>query len=403
MKQRLLVVTSTYPRWQADSQPGFVHELCRRLAREFEVHVLCPHAPGSARRERLDGVEVHRYRHAPGSLEGLAGGGGILANLRQRPWQWLLVPGFLLAQCIAIARARSAVRPDIIHVHWIVPGGFALAVVRRLGLRLPPVLLTAHGGDLFALRGRWMAAVKRFSLRPATRVAVVSRAMLAPARALGVDRQRLGVLSMGVDYQRRFVPRAEPRRDPYALLFVGRLVEKKGLRHLLAALPSIRNQHPDVTLDIVGSGPEEDALRRQCTSLGIADATRFHGAVANEALPALYQGAALFVAPFCRARNGDEEGLGLVVVEAIGCGCPVLVSRLPALDDLLDGDADADFLVEPEDPAALARGIHALLEQPAEARRHALALRQRLAARFDWDAVAARHADTLRQLASADA
>ena len=74
----LLVLASTYPRWADDHEPGFVHELARRLTDRFRVLALVPHSPGSSTRETLDGVEVIRYRYAPGRLETLVNDGGIV-------------------------------------------------------------------------------------------------------------------------------------------------------------------------------------------------------------------------------------------------------------------------------------------------------------------------------------
>src|SRR5689334_22160597 len=95
---RLLVLATTYPRWPGDPEPGFVHELSKRLADRFRVVALVPHAPGAKRRECMDGVEVVRYRYAPQRMETLVNDGGIVANLRRAKWKLLLVPGFVLAQ-----------------------------------------------------------------------------------------------------------------------------------------------------------------------------------------------------------------------------------------------------------------------------------------------------------------
>ena len=76
-RPRLLVLTSTYPRWAGDPEPGFVHELSRRLTDKFQVTVLCPHACGALPKEQLDGVKVIRYRYAPERWERLVNNGGI--------------------------------------------------------------------------------------------------------------------------------------------------------------------------------------------------------------------------------------------------------------------------------------------------------------------------------------
>src|ERR1700735_2418201 len=97
-RSTLLVLASTYPRWRGDPEPGFVHELAKRLTDQFHVIAIVPAAPGAAAREILDDVEVIRYRYAPHRFETLVNDGGIVTNLRRHRWKVLLVPPFVLAQ-----------------------------------------------------------------------------------------------------------------------------------------------------------------------------------------------------------------------------------------------------------------------------------------------------------------
>lgn len=82
-KLRLLVLTSTYPRWPNDPEPGFVHELAKRLTGYFQVQVLAPQAFGARRQEILDGVDVVRFCYAPVWLQTLVNDGGIVTNLKR--------------------------------------------------------------------------------------------------------------------------------------------------------------------------------------------------------------------------------------------------------------------------------------------------------------------------------
>src|SRR5690606_15890473 len=110
---------------------------------------------------------------------------------------------------------------------------------------------------------------------------------------------------------------------------------------------------------------------------------------AQAELPALYRRAAVFVAPFVTAADGDREGLGLVTVEAIACGCPVVVSALPAVTDVVDPGWHGDMLVEPGNAPALAVAVCRVLDDPRAAAERALDLRESVMQRFDWDTVAA--------------
>lgn len=329
----LLVLASTYPRWAGDPEPGFVHELSKRLTDRFRVVVLCPHAPGALRRETMDGVEVFRYRYAPDRWELLVNNGGIVANLRRNKWLLLLVPGFVLAQAVQALLLVRRLRIRLIHAHWLVPQGWIAALLGMWVSRVRYVV-TSHGADLFALKGAAMEGMKRFVLQRAAAVTVVSNAMRVAITSLAGAKGGVKVMPMGVDLEQRFTPDESVVRSADEILFVGRLVEKKGLRHLLDAMPAILAVRPQARLTIAGFGPEELVLRRQAVALGLDSKVNFVGAVNQADLPRLYRRAAVFVAPFVQAESGDQEGLGLVVVEAIGCGCPVIVGDVPAAADL---------------------------------------------------------------------
>lgn len=389
----LLVLASTYPRWRGDHEPGFVHELCKRLTAQFRVIAVVPDAPGADASGLLDGVEVMRYRYAPRRWETLVNDGGISANLRRSRWKWLLVPWFVLGQYRAARRVVRRQNVDVVHSHWLLPQGWvARRLYRRCGV---PYLVTSHGGDLFGLRGRTAAAMKRDVASSSAGMTVVSTAMRDEAQRIGLRPPRLDVLAMGVDLQDRFTPDANIARAADELLFVGRLVAKKGLQHLLRALPLIVDERPAVTLTIAGFGPEDQSLRRLATELGIEDRVRFTGAVTQADLPVLYRRAAAFVALFVRDESGDQEGLPVALMEAIGCGCPVVVGDVPGVHDLLGADA-VDVIVRPDDRVAVARAVLATLSNPEAARERAIRLRAVATERVDWQRIARGYAALLR-------
>lgn len=385
----VLVLASTYPRWAGDPEPGFVHELARRLTGRFRVLALVPHAPGAKKREVLDGVEVVRYRYAPEAWETLVNSGGIVSNLRRARWKLLLVPGFVLAQAWTAWHLLRRERIDVIHAHWLIPQGLIAALLQSLPGRKVPFVATAHGSDVQALRGSTMDAARKFVVRrsaAATAVSAMLRDQLVAGSAQG---ERTRILPMGVDLEHRFVPDTAVTRSGAQLLFVGRLVEGKGVDRLLDAMPAVLHRVPDARLTIVGDGPLSIALHAQAQRLGIFDAVTFRGALAQSELPDLYRRASLFVAPF-----GRREGLGLVLVEALGCGCPVLAGDAPAVADIL-GENWRQHTVDASDTGALSSRIIDTLLALEPARKQAEHLRTRVMARFDWQVVADRHAQLL--------
>lgn len=394
----MLVLASTYPRWQGDSEPGFVHELSRRLTDAFQVTVLCPASPGARRREEMDGVEIRRFCYAPDRIQTLVNSGGIVGNLKHAHWKLLLVPPFLLAELFAVWRVLRNTKPDVVHAHWLLPQGLIMALLGRVSKSVPPFLVTSHGADLHALKFWPMPTLKRFVARHAAGMTVVSSAMLEVMKAQGIPADRVRVEPMGVDLQHRFTPDESIPRSDSEILFVGRLVEKKGLRYLVEALPAILENHPDAHLTVVGFGPEEAPLRQQAAALGLEDKVNFLGAVSQDRLPDLYRRAAVFIGPFVEAADGDQEGLGLVTVEAVGCGCPVVVSDLPAVRDVIE---EPPMKVPPANSSALAERVLEMLQMPAEERqRMAEHARQRLLRQFSWAARAASYAELLKLIAA---
>jgi glycosyltransferase involved in cell wall biosynthesis len=377
----LLILASTYPRWAGDHEPGFVHELCKRLVQHFRVIAVVPDALDADASGEFDGVEVIRYRYAPRAMQTLVPNGGIVANLRSARWKWLLIPGFFIGQYLAARRILRARSIDLIHAHWLLPQGL---IARRLArLHKIPYVVTSHGGDLFGLRGRLPTRLKRKVAGDCAAMTVVSSAMRDEAARIGLLPPRIDVLPMGVDLQDRFVPDAHTHRVADELLFVGRLVPKKGLTHLLDALPAVIAQRPQVRLIIAGFGPEDASLRVQAGRLDIADRIEFKGATPQADLPALYRRASLFVAPFVREASGDQEGLPVALMEALGCGCPVVVGNVVGVRDLL-GEAADEVCVDPRDTGALAAKILAVLDDPVAAVRRAQTLQSVAVDRVDW-------------------
>lgn len=401
-KPRLIVVSSTYPRWAGDPEPGFVHALVRGLLRSFDVLVVCPHADGAAVGEVLDGVCVRRYRYAPARLETLVNDGGILGNLRRSRWKWILVPGFLLSQVAMLWQLHRTWKPDVIHAHWLLPQGLAATLVLACSRARTPLLVTSHGTDLHALQSPALVALKRMVGRRAAAVTVVSAAMQDELTRLGLESGKAKLLPMGVDLSTRFTPDSSVERSHDELLFVGRVTETKGLRHLVDAMPEVLAARPSAHVSVVGYGPGLQACRARAAALGVADRIRFLGALPQAALPELYRRAAVFIAPFEEAPSGAREGLGLVLVEALGCGCPVVTTRQPAARDVFGEFAPAG-LAEPGSASSLASGILRALADPVRARATAADIRPSLVDRFDTERVASRYIALLASLVHAPA
>ena len=391
-----LVMTSTFPRWANDVEPAFVFELSRRLAREYDVTVLSPRTPGSQKQENMSGLKVIRFPYFLNRFENLAmSGGGILNKLKSNPLYYLLIPFFLLGQLWAVVRLLRNERFDLIHAHWLIPQGFIAVLGIMLSGKKTPLICTSHGGDLFALKGKWLQRIKHWVIDRSTALTVVSQAMKKTVVDMEVAPDKVEVISMGVDLQGLFIPDTSVQRKNDELIFVGRLVEKKGVHFLLGAMPIVLKKHPNVRLTIAGSGPTEQELRQQTQILGLSDRVTFLGSVSQTKLPGLYQMATLAVFPFVVAKSGDQEGFGLVQVEAMGCECPVIAGDLPAIHDIIVHEKTG-LIVESGNAQALADAIIRMLDDPDLRFRLARNGRERVVARFDWEIIAQKYAGVYR-------
>ena len=356
-KPSVLVLTSTFPRWEQDKEPAFVFELCRRLTDEFDVTVLAPRSSGSKGFETMSGLRVFRFPYFFKRWENLAThSGGILNRLKANRLNYLLMPFFLCGQLLAFVKLIRRERFDLIHAHWLIPQGVIAVWGLILSRHRIPLLCTSHGGDLFALKGSIFQRVKRWVMKRSQKMTVVSNAMKDVVVNMGVAPGKVDVIPMGVDLRNTFVPDENVKRSDTEILFVGRLVEKKGVRYLLEALPAVLADFPEARLTVAGAGPMEEELRDLADRLHLSDNIDFLGMVSQNELPPLYQRATVAVFPFVVAKSGDQEGFGLVQVEAMGCKCPVIAGNLPAVYDILVHEENG-LLVESGNPYALSKAV----------------------------------------------
>lgn len=365
---KLLVLTSTFPRWHDDASPRFVADLCAGLARSMDVTVLAPGAAGAAAIEQWDGYTVRRFRYSwPATTQRLADG-AILPNLRRNPLLGVQVPVLVGAQYIAATRVMRQERFDAIHAHWAIPQGLVAALLKK-HFRVPTVI-TTHGADVYALNRGPVRWAKRAALRSSDGVTAVSTHLRQQLIALGVDETRIQVLPMGVD-TRRFTPalRSESLREALnangpILLFVGRLVEKKAARYAVEALPAVLGLHPMARLIVVGDGPQRRELEQLVRDRGLTESVQFLGPVSNSDLPAYYASADVFVGPSVVERGGDTESFGVVFAEAMASGCPVVTTDAGGITDVVEHGASG-IVVPQRDATAIAAAVNSILSDSA--------------------------------------
>ncbi|MFG2459397.1 glycosyltransferase [Streptomyces sp. NPDC048523] len=291
-----------------------------------------------------------------------------------------------------LAREWATEPPDVVHAHFWMSGMAAVAGARAVGV---PVVQTYHA--LGTVKKRHQGAA---DTSPPDRVAIETAVgrecggIIATCEdevrelvAMGLPRRRIHVVPCGVDPV-QFAPVAAARRAPSArrrLLTVGRLVPRKGFDRAIRALADV----PDAEL-LVAGGPEpallfaEPETERLCAiaeECGVADRVTLLGGVSRTRMPALMSGADLVLSV------PRYEPFGIVPVEAMACGTPVVATAVGGqLDTVADGVTGV--LVPPDDDHDLAGTVRELLDDPRRLSRYGAAGRRRVLARFTWDRVA---------------
>lgn len=387
---RLLVVASTFPGRPGDGTPAFVRDLSLRLGARFDTVVLVPRVPGAAKVECVGDLRVERFAYFPRRWEDLAHG-AIIENLRANPLRWLQVLPFVVSEAVHLRRLVRRHRPDVLHIHWIVPQGVAALLAGR---RVPWVVTTL-GGDVYALRDPVSSRLKRAVLRRAEAVTTMNDDMRQRLVDSGAREATTYVQSLGADIAGlRAMVRADTHRVPGRLLFVGRLVEKKGLTVLIDALRLVPDDL-DWTLEVVGDGPLESSLHAQAAGLPVT----FSGPLSREDLANAYERSAAVVVPSVPASSGDQDGLPTVLLEAMGSGRAVVASDLPGINEAVS-DGETGLLVPPDDPDGLAKGLTVVLTDD-DLRQRLASAAERRSRDFTVESCARRYADILTKAATA--
>lgn len=384
-KTNLLVTASTFPRWEGDTEPRFVLDLSKALLKYFDVTVLVPASPGAKDREVLEGVNVIRFHYFPvHKWETLCYPGAIVPRIKEKKVRVLLVPFLFLGLWWKLFRILP--QYDIVHAHWLIPQGIVQSFFKK------PYILTGHGGDVTSLNKGILRKLKIKALKRATYVTVVSKALKEETLKL-VPKLNITVRSMGCNLS-EFT--AGYRVDNFfrqdnkkVVLFVGRLAEKKGVTYLIEAMKEV-----EAKLVIVGKGNLETELKEQAKDQG--DKIAFLGPKTHQELKRIYASADVFVAPSITAKDGDKEGFGLVFLEAMASGLPVVGSDSGGIVEIIK-DGENGFLTEEKSPKQLADKINRLLEDQELYDRMAINARE-TAEQYDYSKIALCYRELLDKL-----
>ena len=281
---------------------------------------------------------------------------------------------------IARLKARS---PRLVYAHFALDGYAAMRLAKQLGV---PLVTALHGYDM-TMSDEAIGATRlgREYLKGRTRLQMEGALFVACSeyvrrRAIerGYPADRTIVHSIGVDVE-HFAPSSTQRREPI-VLFVGRLVEKKGCDRLIEAMAEVQHRCADAQLVVIGNGP----LRADCEALAATLQVRclFLGSQPPAVVQEWMARATVFCVPSVVATSGDAEGFGIVFIEAQAMGLPVVSTRSGGIPEAVE-DGQTGLLVAEDDRKELAAAIIRLIQDESLWKRFSLAGRRRVLKWFD--------------------
>ena len=391
-KPRVLVLSRSYPNNVMELLGLWVQAQVRHLARTHEIKVVspvpyCPPLPGLPEnyarfrrvlKSRLDGtIEVFHPRM-------LVGPGYSTHSI-----EWRL---YLASVSPLVKRIQQRFPVDLIHAHFTYPdGAVAVELGRRYGV---PVVITEQNPW-----GSWLnkyPSVRQKSIWTAehsTRHIAISQAVRRTIEEFAGTLNHLVVIPDGVNQDEFTLGPPGQERDPNQILFVGAIRPVKGVDVLIQAMQRLIARRPEIRLVLIGEaffGPyrqEELRLKRMAVELGLGDRIQFSGKQPLDELVRQMQRSAALV------LSSRAESLGMVLVEALACGTPVVATRCGGPEDIVN--EQVGVLVEPEDPEALATGIERVLDNGG--RYHPQSLRSFVLERFGLESVGARLASVYQE------
>lgn len=395
---KILVLTSSFPRYKNDWWAQFIFSIYKNLKNnEFNITIIAPHSHGSKKDENMSGVTIKRFSYFyPSKFEILTSGEGILYSSKKRFLGRIQIFTFILAELFYTLITLIRDNFDVIHAHWILPQG-VIAIIAKF-IFGKPVIITVHGSDIFGLKR--FDYIKKFVLKYCDVCTVNSKSTFDAVKKL-YPKTNIRLIPMGVNLQifnekkRDKDWRGKFGNNADIILGVGRLIKWKGFEYLIESFPHVLSKFPNSKLVIVGSGPEEQNLKILANRLNIKvnKDLFFLENVPHDKLAYIYASCDMFISPsITYSATGEKEGQGLVILEALASGLPVIASKSGGIIDMIDGKSTG-FLFKEKDYIDLSKKIISVLSDKKVRERLSKNGLKLVKDRYSWEKIGLKFSD----------
>ncbi|TKD51032.1 glycosyltransferase family 4 protein [Sphingomonas baiyangensis] len=290
----------------------------------------------------------------------------------------------LVPKALAIAADARAWGASHVHAEFAGHPATAAWIGRRTGGLPYSVSCRAH--DIFRTQA---LLPEKLGAAQAVRTVSAFGAVFLREKVAGMAARDIHVIHSSIDTARIEPVAVPPSRDPFRILYVGALEPKKGVGHLLDALSAIAARLGDWRCELIGHGPDADALKAKAAALGLGDRLHFAGVQPYEVVAEAYRTASVCVAPSVIGPDGRQEGIPNVIIEALANQRPAITTAISGIPELIR-DGETGLLVPPGDAPALGAALLAVHADPQAALAMAKRGRAHVEAEFDLVANARR-------------
>jgi len=380
---KVLFIASVYPRFETDLEVPWLRASVSYLKNAgCDIAIIAPSYKGLKNHE-IGGVKVHRFRYAPAKLEFLTHDEGAPSKIARNPFlQLLAIPYVIFGSLKTLSLCRK-LKPEIIHVHWPFPHAF-MAFFAKFFCRRTKVMLTFYSAELLlAKKKKWIRPILKTFIKRADSVIAISS--FARDTVKNIYNRDIEILPYGTTFNSEVGNLSElPQQDgKFKVLFVGRHIERKGIEYLIKATATLDSEKFQIR--IVGGGDLTEKLRKQAEE-DAPEQVIFLGKLSKEDLEKEYKNANCFVLPAIVDSKGDTEGLGVVLIEAVEYGVPIIASDVGGIPDVVI-DKKTGLLVPEKNPQALAAAIKKLSENKDLQKSLALGASEHIKQNFSWDVI----------------
>jgi len=362
-KLKILYIVTAFPRNEEDPITPWLTETIKRLNdKNLQIDVFTSAYKG-LRRNKISGIDVFRFRYFFKTFENLTHEEMTLERMKKGGLYKILPFFYVLFGSIGIFFHCRKRKYDIIHVHWPFPHflfGYLASRICKC-----PLVSTFHSVELIYLK-RTFIRMDFFINWVVKKSNIITVNSSYTARKLEkYSPINLKIIPFGAATENKKIVKKQRKSEYFNLLFVGRLVERKGVEYLLKAI-KILKEKTKVKLTIVGDGNLKETLKAKKVQLNLSDKdVKFTGQIPREKLIDYYNNCDAFILPAIIDSKGDTEGLGVVLLEAMSFKKPVIASGVGGIVDIVK-DKKTGLLVKEKSADELASAIEFLLKNPKE-------------------------------------